>query len=240
MPPGSRVTSVLLAAAVLSAAFSAISLSSCSRRAREEAPAASRAAERSLSAESRAQKPTPATVHSGDADAKRQGSKEQKPVLAAAQRAFGLGSPNVARMPQDYSIGPLQDYRAASEEEAGIAAIAKLFMDGMAARRLDPSLLVPDARDALALLLAPPPAAEATKSGVKGGEDLPYRLGAVKAEGDSASLRVRLPSTLDEGRAGAILSLGKIDGSWYVAAMSMDNPQGEGADAAPPVFDRSE
>ena len=159
-------------------------------------------------------------------------AKTAAPVLAASQRAFGLGAPGIARMPQDYGLGPLQDYRPSAEGEARALVVARRFIDGLAAGRLDAALLVPDSRDALALLLAPAKAEAAAGEG----SESSCRLGAMKVEGDSASLRVRFPA--GGAPVEGSLTLGEVGGSWYVEALSID-PSAVAGDRTP-VFDRSD
>jgi len=110
--------------------------------------------------------------------------------------------------------------------------VAKRFMAGLAAGSLDPGLLAPHSREALALLLAPGgPAAE-------GEGALPYRLGKIAIEGDTASLRVRLASGPAEGRIEGSLSLGEFSDSWYVESLSLDPAEVDKEGKAKPlVFD---
>ena len=160
-----------------------------------------------------------------------------RPALAASIRAFGLGSPQVARMPEDFSLGPLQSLRVAEEPAAGPLTVAEAFMKCLKAGKLDAAILAPHSREALALLLAPEaPAPE-------GAGALPYRLGRIAMAGDSASLRVRLASGPGRERLEGSLALGRFDGKWYVEALSLDPPPSESAAegkegaAARPVFD---
>jgi hypothetical protein len=149
-----------------------------------------------------------------------------RPSLTASLRAFGLGSPTLARMPEDYSIGPLQSYRAAGEAAEAPLAVADGFMKALAAGKLDASLLAPYSRSALALLLAPEGSAQAGK------DSLPYRLGTIGIEGDSAYLRVRLASSPGEERLEGSLALGKFDDAWFVEALSLDPPARDRAASA--------
>jgi hypothetical protein len=45
----------------------------------------------------------------------------------------------------------------------------------------------------------------------------------VGGSGDSAFLRVRLPSAAGEERLEGSLALGKVDGRWYVEALSLES-----------------
>jgi hypothetical protein len=87
-------------------------------------------------------------------------------------------------MPEDFSLGPLQSYSPAPGDEAAVFAVARAFMDGIAAGKLDKDLLLPEARDALSLLLAPDPAAS-TASKPEGGI-ASYRLGKMLIRGEDA------------------------------------------------------
>jgi hypothetical protein len=143
-------------------------------------------------------------------------------------------------MPEDYSLGPLQNYRSADEAESSALALAKAFMEGLAGGKLDPKLLVPYSRDALTLLLTPAPASPDAKEGKESsankGTALPYRLGkiALSSGGSSASLRVRLASEPGEERLEGLLTLGKLEDAWYVEALSLDPEE-----ATPLSFDPS-
>jgi hypothetical protein len=138
------------------------------------------------------------------------------PALAASLRAFGLGARTRPRMPEDFSLGPLQSLRPDSKEEAPLAA-ARAFVDGIAAGKIDSSIYLPEARAALAALLEPqPPADGKAASGA--------RLGAIEVEGDAASLRVRLPEREGSAREEGLLSLRERGGAWYVEALALDPP----------------
>lgn len=143
-------------------------------------------------------------------------------LLAASIRAFGLGIPSKPRIARDFSLGELQSYAPAEGDEAKVLETARSFMDALAEGKLDPELLLPEARDALSLLLAPPAAHGKAKA--------PYRLGAISILGEDASLKVRLPSALEPSdpkffREEGLLSLRKVDGSWYVEALALDPPR---------------
>ena len=69
--------------------------------------------------------------------------------------AFGLRVPSVPRVARDFSIGPLQSYRPAEGDEAAVFAVAHSFAEGIASGKLDKGILLPEARDALVVLLAP-------------------------------------------------------------------------------------
>jgi hypothetical protein len=120
-------------------------------------------------------------------------------------------------MPEDFSLGPLQSLRPDSKEEEAALAAARSFLDGAAAGKIDPSLFLPEARDALSALLAPAPAEAASKP--EGA-----RIGAIAVEGDGASLKVRLPSSPGGARVEGLLSLRERDGTWYVEAFALDPP----------------
>jgi hypothetical protein len=138
------------------------------------------------------------------------------PALAASLRAFGLGARTRPRMPEDFSLGPLQSLRPDSREEAPLAT-ARAFVDGIAAGKIDSSIYLPEARVALAALLEPRPPAEG--NAVSGA-----RLGAIEVEGDAASLRLRLPEREGSAREEGLLSLRERDGAWYVEALALDPP----------------
>jgi hypothetical protein len=247
-----------LAAALALLAAMALAFPSCARR--PEPPA-------SAEARAEAEQPRPAEGNAAAPPPPKPGAKPQarpaggqplvkprvvRPILAASLRAFGLGSPNAARLPEDYSLGSLQDYRSPVEAEKEALALAKRFMEGFAEGKLDPSLLVPGSRDALALLLAPGvPTKAGSVPAVDAGEaegGFPYRLGKLAllserlfegspagsaAYAASASLRVRLPSGPGEERLEGSLALGKIEGSWYVEALALDPPPPGGKAGGP-------
>jgi hypothetical protein len=143
-------------------------------------------------------------------------------------RAYGLRVPSVPRIARDFSLGPLQSYRpAADSDEAAILAVARSFMDGLVEGTLDSKLLLPEARDALLVLLAPPKSADtgasAPPKSIDSGASAPpkssdtgpsaappsatagnapaYRLGAIVIDigGEDASLKARLPSAVAAG-----------------------------------------
>ena len=147
-------------------------------------------------------------------------ARPPKLSLSASIRAFGLGAPGLARLPEDFSLGPLQDLRASGGPEAEVLSVAGRFLKAYAAGKLEPELLYPDSREALALLLAP--------AGAVAPGGLPGRLGAIAVEGSSATLRLRLPSSPGEERVEGSLALGLVDGVWYVEALGLD-PRASGA-----------
>ncbi|HET7839786.1 MAG TPA: hypothetical protein VFL04_08495 [Rectinemataceae bacterium] len=133
-----------------------------------------------------------------------------RPVLAASLRAFGL-SANAAIMPEDFSIGALQDYRSGSDRLSSALATAQGLMDGLAKGKLDPALLVPEEREALSLALAP-------LSGEMQGGD--FRYGQISLSGDEAWMRVRLAPAGDGPSHEGLLSL-RADGEvWRVESLS--------------------
>lgn len=162
--------------------------------------------------------------------------------MAASIRAFGLGVDSTPRMPRDFSLGPLQNSRPASEDEAAVFKAASSFLGNLAEDKLDPSQLLPEARDALSALLAPRPKAsvgtpaapdqvpadanEAPKGemAATGSEPPRPRLGEISIQGDDASLRVRLPASPGSPRQEGLLSLRKVGDAWYVEALSLDPP----------------
>ena len=91
-------------------------------------------------------------------------------------------------------------------------------MDGVAAGKLDKSLLLPEARDALSVLLAPAPAVPGSS---------PYRLGAISIQGDDASLKLRLPTAPESAREEGLLSLRRVGDAWFVEALALDPPATE-------------
>ena len=152
-------------------------------------------------------------------------SKAPQPPLAASLRAFGLGQGSSPRIAWDFSLGPLQSSSPAKGDEADALEVARSFMDGLAAGKLDPELLLPSSREALSVLLAPAPQAAAAH-----GQASPYRLGAISIQGDDASLKVRLASAKPLSdpqclREEGLLSLRKEGGSWYIEALALEAPK---------------
>ncbi|MDP3177646.1 MAG: hypothetical protein Q8M76_07060, partial [Spirochaetaceae bacterium] len=138
-----------------------------------------------------------------------------RPALVAAMKAFGLAAPPKPRMPEDYSLGPLQSYRPTEGAESESFAAAVAFMDAYAQGKLDKTALLPEAREALSVLLTPPSAATGAA---------PYRLGKAKVEGQAASYLVRLPRVRDAPRVEGLLSLRAVESRWYVEALVLDPP----------------
>jgi hypothetical protein len=138
--------------------------------------------------------------------------------VAASIHAFGLWVPSIPRVARDFSLGPLQSYRPAEGDEAAAFAVARSFAEGIAAGKLDKEILLPEARDALIVLLAP----QAPDSGSR--TMIPYRLGAILLKGSDASLRLRLPSAEGAAREEGLLSLRKIGDTWYVENFAHDMP----------------
>ena len=138
--------------------------------------------------------------------------------LMASIHAFGLKVPSVPRMPQDYSLGPLQSYHPEKSDESDAFTVARSFVEGMASGKLDKEILLPEARDALAVLLTPPPPDPGLPT------MMPYRLGAISLEGSSASLRLRLSTAVDTARQEGLLSLRKNEDLWYIEAFALDPP----------------
>ena len=216
---GPRLARSAIAAALAAALAASVPLLSCSRRAEEgtgrSEPGATARPQAKKEGAASSIGPLPSTPDSAAAKV-----RAAVPVMAASIRAFGLGSPTTVRMPEDYSLGPLQDYRVAGEDAIGALATARRFMEGMASGKLDPALLAPISREALALLLAPAPSGG---GGARSAAQV-YRLGALSfgGGGDSAYLRVRLPGATGEERLEGSLALGKVEGAWYVEALSLD------------------
>jgi hypothetical protein len=135
----------------------------------------------------------------------------------------------------DFSLGPLQSSSPAPGDEAAVLAVARAFMDGLAAGKLDRALLLPEAREALALLLEP----TAPRSGSA------YRLGAILLRGADASLRLRLPSAALAGKGAAavreegLLSLRKDGDAWHIEALALDPPATGPLTFAPDALDRA-
>jgi len=146
-----------------------------------------------------------------------------RPALAAAMKAFGLAAPPKPRMPEDYSLGPLQSHRPAEGAESGSFAAAVAFMNAYAHGKLDKASLLPEAREALSVLLAPTGAATGSATGAATGA-APFRLGKAKIEGQAASYLVRLPRASDAPRIEGLLSLRAVEGRWYVEALVLDPP----------------
>jgi hypothetical protein len=235
-----------LAAAALALVGSAFTLGSCAKKAPGERAATRQAAE---SAAPGAIPPgsgaTPAVGQSLPGpppriagDLRPSAAPKPAPPLAASMRAFGLDAPSVPRMPEDFSLGPLQSYAPAAGDEAAVFAVARAFMDDIAAGKLNRELLLPESRDALSLLLAPAPPGES--SGAPSATNLSaYRLGAIALRGEDASLKVRLPRAAataggtDAPRVEGLLSLRKYDGSWYVEALALGPPEAGALSFAP-------
>ncbi len=138
--------------------------------------------------------------------------------LMASMHGFGLKVPSIPRMPQDYSLGPLQSHHPEKGDESDAFMVARSFVEGIASGKLDKKILLPEARDALVVLLTPPspdPGSPTMK---------PYRLGAISLEGSSASLRLRLSSAVDATRQEGLLSLRKSEDLWYIEAFALDPP----------------
>jgi hypothetical protein len=232
--------SVLAAAALL---VSASALASCTRKAHAERTAVAQPKPGATTAPNLSASPRPAV----DAPA------VPKPAapLAASLRAFGIGAPSVPRMPIDFSLGPLQSYSPASGDEAAVLVVARAFAEGIAAGKLDAALLLPEAREALALLLAPatPRAAsevEAEAAATKAGPAAQlYRLGAIAIRGQDASLKLRLPSgtapdkPADAMREEGLLSLRKAGDTWYIEALALDPPSAKAPAFAPDALERA-
>ena len=114
-------------------------------------------------------------------------------------RDFGLGAPPAPRLPWDYSLGPLQSSRPAEGDETAVYAIATAFLKGIGEGKLDKELLLPQSRDALSVILAPPARGSTSESGGSAAAPaIPYRLGAIIVSGFDASLRLRLPAAVGE------------------------------------------
>jgi hypothetical protein len=138
--------------------------------------------------------------------------------LAASMRGFGLRAASVPRIARDFSLGPLQSSRPAAGEESAVYAVAKSFADGIAAGKLDRGILLPEARDALSVLLAPPAPGNGPQTAI------PYRLGAIELRGPEASLLLRLPGSSASERVEGLLSLRKVGEAWYIEALALDRP----------------
>lgn len=133
-------------------------------------------------------------------------------------RAFGLRADSVPRIARDFSLGPLQSYRPAEGDEAAAFEIARSFAEGIAAGKLDREILLPEARDALSVLLEPPVPGSGTPAAIS------YRLGAIELKGSGGSLRLRLPGPGGADRKEGLLSLRKAGDKWYVEAFALDPP----------------
>jgi hypothetical protein len=168
-----------------------------------------------------------------------------RPVLAASLRAFGLGSTTGPFMPEDFSLGPLQDYRASDPASSAALQTARRFMDAFISGKIEPSLLYPEGRDALVWLLQPllaatssttgsTPAGSANKTSLAASNGIPrtnqvYRLGSIVRLGDSASFRVLLSSAADpDPRAlprQGLLSLRMSGETWFVEGFVVEMPK---------------
>jgi|GEM_PF-1727275 len=216
--------------AVLLIVFAA-SFASCARKAQASARAPEGAADAPTGAAASSTATDPSAPRSPQGRA-----GKAVPALVASMRGFGLGAASAPRMPEDFSLGPLQLRAQADGDEAAIVGVAQAFAEGVAAGKLDEKLLLPEARAALSVLLAPAPvpgAAQASASstaagtgGTAGGSSaLACRLGAVSIRGDDASLELRMPRTSAEApRVEGLLSLRKSGETWYVQALALDPP----------------
>jgi hypothetical protein len=209
---------VSIAAACL-AALAAAPIASCQRKASAAVQPASGAVSGRAAAPTAEAAPAAgmAAAPSRGSVAPTQSPPRPAPPLAASLRAFALGARAEPRMPEDFSLGPLQSMRPSSAVEAKALAVARAFLDGVAAGKVDAALFLPEARDALSALLAPAPVE-------KGSAIAAARIGAMIVEGGSASLRVRLPGPEAGPRTEGLLSLREEDGSWYVEALALDPP----------------
>jgi hypothetical protein len=207
----------LLEATILAAAlFSATAaLPSCSRKAPARASSAKSASPAPLAA-----KPGPGP------EAPAPAAPKPAAPLAASLRAFGLGAASVPRLPSDFSLGPLQSYYPAPGDESAVFAVATSFLEGLAAGKLEAGLLMPAARDALSVLLAPGAGRQPPPGSGPG-----YRMGKIAIAGGDASLEVRLPPAGAAGdgqskaaREEGLLTLGKIGDAWYVEALALAAP----------------
>jgi hypothetical protein len=208
----------LLAAAAAGLLGSPPLLSSCARKSQAGRPAAA--------SSSAVEKPEAASALKREPRDARQSGAKPVPPVAAALRAFGLGVPSIPRIPEDFSLGRLQSYSPAEGDEAAVFGVARKFMDALAAGKPAKELLLPEARDALSVLLAPPPSQGAAARG--------YRLGAITIKGEDASLMLRMPRA--EGstvRVEGLLSLRKVEGSWYVQALALNPPDSAALAFAP-------
>jgi hypothetical protein len=149
-----------------------------------------------------------------------------------------LGTGSTPRIARDFSLGPLESFRPAAEDEAAAFKVASSFIQGIGSGKLDKELLLPEARDALSALLAPAgsdasakgeqsasPAAKDAQGGVSAASSA--RIGAMTIQGEDASMRVRLPVEPGAPREEGLLSLRKVEDSWYVEALSLDPPSSE-------------
>lgn len=209
-----RIYARLIAAALVAASLASACLAlSCARKA---APSA------------RTQ-PSPAPAAAPILPAAAPGANAAKPPpqiappapLAASMRGFGLRAVSEPRIAWDFSIGPLQSSRPAAGDEAAVFTTASSFMKGLEEGKLDKSLLLPQSRDALAALLAP------DQPGSSNPPAIPYRLGAIVLRGPDASLRLRLPAAAGDARVEGLLSLRKIDDTWYIEALALEPPTAE-------------
>lgn len=106
-------------------------------------------------------------------------------------------------------------------------------MAGLNQGKLDSKIILPAAKDALLVLLAPDP--KAGKTAIR----TECRFGAIQQNGDDASLKVRLASSSDMEdkdyvREEGLLSLRKSEGAWYIQGLALNAPQ-----PGIPLFDPS-
>jgi len=120
-------------------------------------------------------------------------------------------------MPRDFTLGLLQPTRPRDGAETEVLKVVDAFLSGVAAGKIDASLFLPEAREALSVLIAPLPAKE-------GARIVQARAGAIEIAGGAASLRVRLPAEEKSPRLEALLSLREFRGTWYVEALALDPP----------------
>ncbi len=223
------------------AAIAALLLPSCARKSPDSgaagrvdpkaalpspaAPPASRAIA-DLPRDSSAPESSIAANRAGRPSPRGEAAKAPPAALAASLRAFGLGARPEPRMPRDFSLGPLQAANPRDETVAAVLGVAEAFLSGVAEGKIDPSLFLPEAREALSILISPPPAE-------KGAVALPGRVGAIELDGSAASLRVRLPAARGSPRLEGLLSLRREGNAWYVESLALDPPV-EGSPAFEP------
>jgi hypothetical protein len=102
-----------------------------------------------------------------------------------AERGFGFAAPPGPLLPEDFLIGPLQDWRSEKETEQEALKAATAFLDGILAGRLPESLIAPGRLPLVSML---------TREMLAGPRPVSYRIGAFQSADDEgeASMTARI------------------------------------------------
>jgi hypothetical protein len=160
------------------------------------------------------------------------------PAVILAGRAFGLASPAGPILPEDRSIGALQDWRSGDRETRSALQAARVFLDGVLAGRLNEASV--DAEKAFLVAVLAAPLLETPHA-------IAYRIGKMEMSGTetdrSALARVELAWPVAGQPAAARvfskegeLGLRMSGGLWYVESINLSPVAagGEGAKASAP------